>query len=102
MSSGSVVRRGKTSWRLKYEADRDPITGKRRTRYATVRGTKKQAQVELVRLLAEVQDGTSVDPSSLTVAGYMNAWLDGATHLAPKTRERYAELIRCQILPHLG
>jgi integrase len=29
-------------------------------------------------------------------------WLDGATHLTPKTLERYRELAEQQIIPHLG
>lgn len=100
---GSITRRGKNSWRLKYEGgDRDPVTGKRRTRYLTVRGTKKTAQVELTRLLAEVDNGTAIEPSKTTVADYMRTWLDSATHLAPKTIERYRELAECQIIPHLG
>jgi hypothetical protein len=40
--SGNVTRRGQHSWRLKFEAgDRDPATGKRATRFLTVRGTKR-------------------------------------------------------------
>jgi integrase len=102
MSLGSVVRRGKTSWRLKYEADRDPITGKRVTRYVTVRGTKKQAQAELVRLLAQMEDGAAVNPSKLTIAAYLRSWLEYNTELSPKTLERYRQLAEQQIIPHLG
>ncbi len=100
---GNITRRGANSWRLKFEAGaRDPVTGKRRTRFVTVRGTKKAAQAELIRLLAEVGDGTAVDPSKITVAEYVRGWLDSATHLAPKTLERYRELAEHQIIPHLG
>ena len=100
---GSITRRGKNSWRPKFEAgERDPATGKRRTRFVTVRGTKKAAQAEMIRLLAEIDNGTGVDPSKITVAEYVRAWLDGATHLAPKTAERYRELAENQIIPHLG
>lgn len=101
--AGNLTRRGKGSWRLKYEAgERDPATGERRTRYATFRGTKKEAQVELTRLLDEVRAGTSVDPSRITIAEYMRAWLDGANGLSPKTLERYRQLTEQQIIPHLG
>ena len=49
--SGNITRRGTHSWRLKFEGgERDTVTGKRRTRYVTVRGTKKDAQRELNRL----------------------------------------------------
>jgi hypothetical protein len=67
MPAGNITRRGDRSWRVKFEAgERDPATGKRRTRYVTVRGTKKHAQRELYRLLAEVGNGTAVDPSGVT------------------------------------
>ena len=100
---GNITRRGISSWRLKFEAgDRDPVNGKRRTRYVTFRGTKREAQAELVRLLAEVNQGTAVDPSKVTVAEYIGSWLDGASHLSPKTLERYRELAERQIIPHLG
>lgn len=67
--SGNITRRGANSWRLKFEAaEPDPVTGKRQTRYVTVRGTKKDAQRELTRLLAEVQNGTTVDPSLVTIS----------------------------------
>jgi integrase len=99
---GSITRRGKNSWRLKFEAGERTDTGKRRTRYVTVRGTKKAAQIELIRLLAAVDNGTAVDPSKATVAEYIRSWLDGANYLAPKTMERYRELAEHQIIPHLG
>ena len=100
---GSITRRGAQSWRLKFEAaERDPVTGKRQTRYVTVRGTKKDAQRELTRLLAEVDNGTAVDPSKVTVAEYVRGWLDSASDLAPKTLERYRQLAEQQIVPYLG
>src|SRR5262245_41646870 len=101
--AGSITRRGPSSWRLKFEAGaRDPATGKRQTRYVTVRGTKRDAQRKLTALLAAVDNGTAVDPSRVTVAQHLRSWLDGADHLANKTRERYSELIDQQIIPHLG
>jgi integrase len=102
MTAGSITKRGQHSWRLKYEVERDPITSERRTRYLTIRGTKKEAQRELTRLLAEVDSGTSVDPSHVTVAEHLRNWIAGASHLGGKTRERYVALIEQQIIPHLG
>jgi integrase len=103
MTAGNITRRGARSWRLKFEAgERDPASGKRQTRYVTVGGPKKDAQRELTRLLAAVDDGTAVDPSRVTVAEYLREWLAGADHLANKTRERYRALAEQQIIPHFG
>ena len=43
---GNITRRGKSSWRLKFD---DPIGCERRTRYVTVKGTKRDAERELAR-----------------------------------------------------
>jgi integrase len=67
-----------------------------------VRGTKKTAQAELMRVLAEVENGTAVDPSRITLTEYLRRWLDGADGLSPKTAERYRQLVEQQIIPHLG
>jgi integrase len=103
MTAGNITRRGAHSWRLKFEAgERDPTTGKRQTRFVTVRGTKREAQRELIRLLAEVGAGTAVAPDKVTVGEYVAAWIANHTGLAAKTRERYGQLADKQIIPHLG
>src|SRR5215469_11577168 len=99
--SGHITRRGAHSWRIKFKAGRN-AAGERITRYVTVRGTKRDAQRELIRLLAEVENGTVVDPSKVTVAEYLREWLDSTSDLSPKTLERYRELSERQIIPHLG
>jgi integrase len=101
---GNITRRGANSWRLKFDLDRDPKTGRRQTRFITVRGTRKQAQAELARMLTALDTGTLVEPSKMTVADYMRAWLKTTSTLtlSPKTAERYAQLIENQIVPHLG
>src|SRR3546814_516314 len=68
---GSIIRRGKESWRLKFDIGRDPANGKRLTRYVTVRGKKQDAQRELNRLLHQVDEGTLVEPSKLTVKDWL-------------------------------
>ncbi len=100
---GNITRRGKASWRLKFDAGRDPATGKRLTKFATVRGPRKDAERELTRLLTAVDGGTLVDPSKVTVGEYIDTWLSGAgADLAPKTLERYKQLADQQIKPNLG
>jgi integrase len=101
--AGSIVRRGEKSWRLKYEAGRDPITNKRRTRYHTFK-TKRDADKELARLITEHEQGASVDPLKMTVSEFLKRWQDDyvASNVTPKTGERYGQLIIKQIVPHIG
>jgi integrase len=76
--------------------------GERQTRYVTVRGTRKDAERELTRLLGAAHTGTLVEASKVTVAEYLRGWLDNAHGLAGKTAERYRQLAEQQIIPHLG
>jgi len=99
---GNITRRGKSSWRLKFDDSIDPASGKRRTRYVTVRGKRQDAERELTRLLNETHNGTLIEPSKVTVAEYIRTWLDSAHGLSPKTVERYRQLADQQIIPHLG
>jgi integrase len=99
---GNITRRGKSSWRLKFDLGPDPFTAKRQTRYVTIPGKRQDAQRELARLLDEAHKGTLIEPSKLTVAEYIRGWLDGAHGLSPKTVERYRQLAEQQIIPHLG
>jgi integrase len=99
--AGHIRARG-DAWEIKFDAGSDPVTGKRRTRYLTVKGSKTEAQRELRRLLHEVDTGAAVDPAKTTVAEHVRTWLAGARHLAGKTRERYQALAKQQIIPHLG
>jgi hypothetical protein len=76
MSAGNITRRGKSSWRLKFEGARDSQTGKRNIQYATVRGTKAEAKLKLAALVASVGDGSYVEPSKVTVAEHVRARVD--------------------------
>ena len=72
---GNITRRGKRSWRIKF--DIEPVVGARRIRYVTVKGTRKDAEAELARLLHEANRGTLVDPSKVALGTYLASWLDG-------------------------
>ena len=100
--SGTITRRGKKSWRIKYDIGPDPVTGARRIRYQTVKGAKDDAKKALTAALYSRDRETHVDPSKVTLETYMRAWLAAPTGLSPKTAERYRELAEQQVYPHLG
>lgn len=104
MARGNITRRGKSSWRLKFETGADPVTGERGTRFVTVRGTKREAESELTRLLGEVEEGTFVERSASTVGEYAKHWLSAIapSKAAPKTLERYSEIVHKHIVPRIG
>src|SRR5260370_1000970 len=88
---GSIRQRGQRSWELKFDLGRDPISGKRISRFVTFRGSKREAQAELTRLLSRKAEGTYVDPTKMTVAEYLEHWLnvDIDRRVAAKTAARH-------------
>jgi integrase len=99
---GNITRRGKSSWRVKFDVGTDAVSGERRTRYVTIRGKRQDAERELARFLNEAHNGTLIEPSKITVAEYLRTWLNNAHELSPKTAERYRQLAEQQIIPQLG
>jgi integrase len=99
---GSIKKRGKNSWRLIFDLERDH-TGKRQQKTFTVRGTKKQAEAELSRKLAEIESGGFVDPGNIKLSEYLERWLKHVeTKTSAKTHERYSEIVQLAISPALG
>jgi hypothetical protein len=68
---GHIRPRGKNSWEIRTELGRDPATGKRRSAFRTVRGTKREAQVELAKLIASIGKNGYIEPSKVTVAEHV-------------------------------
>jgi integrase len=101
---GSLRQRGEGTWQIRL-TDHDPASGQRKWRSVTLRGTKKQAEAELTRLLRDMDTGTFTVPTKVTVREFLDKWL--ADHVAvdvPKksTRDGYARKVRNHILPALG
>jgi integrase len=100
---GTIEQRSPRSFRLRYTLGRDPVTGKRRTATATVRGTRKDAERELTRLHRTADTSEHVDPSRMTVRQWLDQWLETIRgEVTPKTHESYAEIVRCYLTPALG
>jgi integrase len=78
--------------------------GKRRQKWHTVRGGKKDAERELTRLLHEINIGAYVEPSRMSLSDYLDRWLEhyARPSVSAKTFERYEEIIRLHLKPALG
>jgi integrase len=99
---GHIRQRSSGHWAIVLDV-RDPQTGKRKRRWHSFAGTKRQAQIEAARLISELQNGTAVEPSRMTVAVFLERWLEHMKgQLSPRSRERYADLCRKNIAPLLG
>lgn len=102
---GHIRSRGKQSYELKFDAGRDPKTGKRNIKYQSFRGTKREAQVKLAELIAAVSKGAFVEPNKITVADFVRARVDqweASGDITARTSQRYRQLLANQIVPHIG
>jgi integrase len=99
---GNISRRGKHSWRIKFDVP-SGTTGKRETRYVTVRGSRAQAQAEAARIITSAASGTYVDPSKETVQ-FVERWLrDWANaNTSNKTFTRYEQLLHKHLCARVG
>ncbi|MFL6298900.1 MAG: tyrosine-type recombinase/integrase, partial [Actinomycetes bacterium] len=64
----------------------------------------KDAERAQVELLARLDRGGYVDPTKVTLAAYLDRWLDHMASIGrdERTVERYGELLRLHVTPHLG
>lgn len=101
---GQIRRRGERSWELRFDLGADPGTGRRRLRYASFKGSKRDAEISLARLISENAAGTGIDPSKATLSEFLDRWTGdwAACNVRGKTLERYRDLIALYIKPHLG
>jgi hypothetical protein len=82
---GHIRERSPGHWAIVIDV-RDPQTGKRKRRWHSFAGTKRQAQVEAARLISELKNGTAVEPSRITVAQFLDQWLEYIEpQVAPRT-----------------
>ena len=100
---GSLIKRGKTSWRYRFDGPPFP-TGERNQINGTIKAkTKSDAETELRRIMAEHDGGSLIEPSRITVAEYLGEWLRHVgAKLASTTVERYAQACNKHIVPELG
>jgi integrase len=90
---GSIDQRGPDTFRIRYWAD-----GARHTK--TVRGSKKDAQTELRRLLRSADTGAHVAPDKLTFAAWVDQWQQlRSRSIHRKSAERYEQVARLHLAP---
>jgi hypothetical protein len=73
--TGHLVERSPGKWGIVISV-RDPATGKRRRKWHSFRGTKREAQVKRAELIAALAQQTYVEPTKRTVADFVRARVD--------------------------
>lgn len=77
--------------------------GKRRQRRESGFRTKREAQERLTAALRELDTGTALDPTRLTVGEYLDHWLaTEGPRVRPSSRERYEQIVAKHLVPAIG
>jgi integrase len=99
---GHLRERSPGRWAIVLEI-RDPETGRRKRRWHSFKGTKREAQIECARLISAISGGAYIEPTKMTVGQFLDRWLEHVKPLVSRrTHERYGELVRKNINPLLG
>jgi integrase len=101
--NGSIRKRSKGTWQMRYDAPPDG-TGKRRYVSETVHGNKKDAERILRERLATIENGGYVPCDKETVAAFLDRWLKtyAASNTTLRTQEGYRGNIERYINPSIG
>ena len=97
---GSMTKRG-NSWRLRVDGGIGP-DHKRIQRTQTFRGNKREAQSALVEMVAQISTGRDFSSKGLTVADYLDRWLQSKHDLKRRTRDGYRTILDLHVLPVIG
>lgn len=106
---GTLKQRYAGSWSLildlGYQVDPTTGTTKRRQKWVTFRGTRKQAEAALTEHVRNANRGEFVEPSKSTLGEWLTEWLKKAITpplKSPATFDSYKRIIETQIGPKLG
>lgn len=104
MARGGIRQQSKGSWEITYELPRT-ADGKRKRESETVRGNKREAERVLAQRIHEVQSGTYLHRSEVTLGEYLERFLTEIAPmraLSPQTLHGYASKLRPHVIPYLG
>jgi len=101
---GHIVKRYKNSYTIVLSLGVDPVTGRRKQQWISVKGSKKDAERKLGELLHQLDAGIFTKRSKLLFGDYLSQWLRDYCEatLAPNTTQTYAWFIDRHIKPALG
>jgi len=98
---GHIRERSPGHWGIVIDAH--DAQGQRKRRWHSFQGTKREAQVECAKLIAEAQGGGAVDPSRITLGDFLDRFLRDwvPLHLAARSVESYVGSL-AHVRRHLG
>jgi integrase len=99
---GHIRQRGQESFEIKAFAGRDPLTGRDRYIYRTVKGTRKVAERELTALLSDLDDRKVIAGPKRTFEEAARKWLEMASpDMSPGTVVTTTEFLDRCLIPNI-
>lgn len=99
--NSKIEQRSPGSW--SFRVDVPGPDGKRQQRRYTVKGTRRDAERELARIVHELNTGAFVAPSKMTTGEWLEHWLSvKRSRIAARTWERYDQIVRNDLVPAIG
>ncbi len=100
--AGTIRKRSDGRWEAQYTVGFDPATGKQKQK--SIYGkTQKEVRERLTEITTELDDGTYIEPSNMTLEAWMSIWLED--YMFDKkwsTIKHYKAQAKAHILPALG
>ena len=72
---GSLKKRSKNSWTIIVDLERDS-TGKRRQKWITCHGNKRDAERRLAEIITEINSQLYITPSQESLGAYLERWVN--------------------------
>jgi integrase len=100
---GHVRKRGNL-WCFILDIGTDEETGKRKQKWFSGFETKKEAEKAMAEKLNELNKGTYIEPSAMTIKDFFEIWVEdyAKNALKPTTFQTYTTYINTHIVPSLG
>jgi len=99
---GHLKKRSKDSWTIVVDLGLK-ANGKRNQKWKSTKGTKKDAEALLARMLTELEDGVYIDAKKTSVSDYLDKWIASIKgSVSSTTYERYKQLCDKHLKPTIG
>ena len=95
---------GITTYQITVEEEAVSSSGKRKRYYKTVKGSKKDAEKAMRKMITELENRTFTKDSKITVKDFMHQWIDLyiKNQLSPTTVQHYIDQTENYIIPEFG
>jgi len=101
---GHIRKKSPGSYQIVTDAGLDPVTGKRRQIWKTIKGSHKVALQALGELENSIRQGDLVERNNITLGEWLNRWFKNhvVNNLVPRTAVSYRKELNTHIIRKLG